>query len=117
MSHRLILRAAIGLTLLLVVASLAFSLATSRHELRLASASATGSAAPAVYDEKVAAASFENRCAQCHAMEDFEDWLAANAGPEQSARLLDFLKEHQKSPDSETGAIARFVVESSALKP
>jgi cytochrome c553 len=117
MPRRLILRAAIGLTLLLVVASMAFALATSLRERRLASAAATVSASPSAKNQKFAAASFETRCAKCHEMEEMQDWLAANAGAGQSAQLLAFLKAHKKAPDPENEAITRLLSESKAPAP
>ena len=120
MSHRIILRVAIGLTLLLVLAALAFSVATSQRERRLAARTAspvTASAMPASYDAKLAAASFESRCTKCHEMEEMHEWLAANAGGDRPARLLAFLKTHKKAPDAESEAIARYLSESPSIKP
>ena len=120
MSHRIILRAAIGLVLLLVLAAMAFAIATSQRERRLAARTTslvTGSALPAAYDAKRAAASFETRCTKCHEMAEMHEWLAANAGADRQGRLLAFLKTHKKAPEAESEAIARFLSESPPLKP
>ncbi len=120
MSHRLILRAAIGLILLLVLAALGFTIATSQRERRLAGRTTSlvaGSAVPAAYDAKLAAASFEARCTKCHEMAEMHEWLAANAGADRQGRLLAFLKTHRKAPDAESEAIARFLSESPSVKP
>jgi len=50
-------------------------------------------------------------------MEEMQDWLAANAGASQSARLLAFLKAHKKAPDPENEAITRLLPESKAPAP
>ena len=120
MSHRLIRRAAILLTLLLLLTAMVFSINTTQRELRLsarATSPGTGSATPAPYDAKLAAAAFERRCTKCHEMAEMDEWLAANAGADRPARLLAFLQTHKKAPEAETQAIARFLAESPAAKP
>ena len=116
--HRLILRAAIGLILLLVLAALAFGINTTQRERRLAarSTAAAGPAAAGAYDAKQAAASFESRCTKCHEMSEMQDWLAANPGDDRPAKLLAFLKKHKKAPDAETETIARYLAESAPAK-
>ena len=117
MPHRLILRAALALTLLLLLASMAFALATSLRERRLASAAATVSKAPTADDEKSAAAKFSTRCLKCHDIEEMRDWLATHPGADRSTQLLTFLKTHKKAPDPDNEAIARFLVESNPPRP
>ena len=99
---------------------MAFAINTTQRERRLAARTtslATGSALPAAYDAKLAAASFETRCTKCHEMAEMHEWLAANAGADRQGRLLAFLKTHQKAPDAESEAIARFLSESPSVKP
>jgi cytochrome c5 len=113
MSHNLIRRAAILLALLLVLAAMAFAINTTQRERRLAARATpiVAGAAPAAYDAKAAAASFESRCLKCHEVEEMHDWLTANPGADRQAKLIAFLKKHKKAPEPESETIARYVSE------
>ena len=113
MSHRLILRVAIGFTVLLVLVALAFAWSASVHDAsltaRLNAAIAPVSGAPPPADESatppLGVESFEKRCARCHETDDVSAWISKQSG-NRCAALAGFLQKHRKAPEPENRAIA-----------
>lgn len=116
MSHRIILRVAISLTVFFLVVALAFAWSAKVHDASLATTpnaaiSAPGGT-PASGSEGAAAPSavgietFEKRCARCHDTEDVIGWVSKQPGDRCSA-LYEFLQKHGKAPETDNYGIAQ----------
>ncbi len=115
MSHRIILRVAISLTVFLLLVALAFAWSARVHDASLtttpnAAISATdgmpasgseGASAPSA----VGIESFGKRCARCHDTEDVTGWVSKQPGDQCNA-LYEFLQKHSKAPEPENHGIA-----------
>jgi cytochrome c5 len=115
LSHRIILRIAITLTVFFLFVALAFAWSAKVHDASLtttpnAAISATdgapasgsvGAAAP----RAAGIENFERRCARCHDTEDVTGWVSKQPGDHCNA-LYEFLQKHGKAPEPENYGIA-----------
>jgi mono/diheme cytochrome c family protein len=115
MQHRIIFRAAIGLTTVLVVIALAFGWGTLFREQRLA-ASEAAAGEPAPYDPAAAAAAYEERCTTCHGAAKDNDWMDDTPTERLEAAFAEFLAGHAKAPAVENRIIAKYLAERTAQK-
>jgi hypothetical protein len=115
MQHRIIFRAAIGLTTVLVVIALAFGWGTLFREQRLAaSEAAAGEAAP--YDPAAAAAAYEERCTMCHGAAEDNEWMDDTPNERLEEAFAEFLGGHAKAPPAENRMIAKHLAEVAVQK-
>jgi len=109
MSHRLILRVAIGLTVFLGLVALAFAWSAGVHDARLNAAIASAGGAPSGNDESATPPSggeiFERRCRRCHSTEAVAAWTSRQSGNQCDA-LYEFLQKHRMAPQAENRVIA-----------
>ncbi|HVN46738.1 MAG TPA: hypothetical protein VMT66_16025 [Steroidobacteraceae bacterium] len=113
MSHRLILRLAIGLTVFLALVALAFAWSAGLRDgsltARLETATAPVGGAPPRNEEPATPPAgieaFEKRCARCHAADDVTAWTAKQSGNRCEA-LYELLQKHRKAPEPENRGIA-----------
>ena len=113
MSHRFILRAAIGLGVLLVLVALGFAWSAGERDASLTpplnTALAPVSRAPARNGESAAPPlgieSFDRRCSRCHTSEAVAAWTAKQSGNRCEA-LFEFLQRHRMAPELENRVIA-----------
>jgi len=111
--HRIIVRAAWGLSISLVLCATAFAWATNRRERQyealLAEAAPAAPSTPAQPPSPEAArAVFEKRCATCHDPEQVNEW-AETLGADRGAAALAFLQAHKKGSDAENRLLAAYV--------
>jgi hypothetical protein len=109
MHHKIILRLAVGLVALLIVASLGFAWGVTGRERRLAE---HGGQTNVIYTESAGAAAYEQRCGACHAPEQPASWVARQPAATREIDLFNFLQQHGKAPESENRLIARFFAQS-----
>jgi mono/diheme cytochrome c family protein len=111
MHHRIIRRAAIGLTTVLVFIALAFGWGTLFREQRLAARDAPAGE-PAPYDPAAAAAAYEERCTMCHGpARDNDGWMAGTPSERLEAAFAEFLAGHAKAPAAENRILAKYLAE------
>ena len=115
MHHRIIIRAAMGLSALLLLMALAFGWGTLFRERRLAAREASpGQAAP--YDAVAAAAHYEERCTMCHGPAHDTEWMPAATRDERDPAIAAFLAQHAKAPAAENRLIATYLAGLGAQK-
>lgn len=113
MSHRLVLRLAIAVTVFLGLVALAFAWSARLHDAslpaRLDTASAGVTGAPPRPDGSATPPSgvetFEKRCGRCHDAGDVTAWTSKQSG-NRCAALYELLQKHRKAPEPENQVIA-----------
>ena len=109
MSHRLILRVAIGLTVFLGLVALAFAWSAGVRDARLNAAIASAGGAPSGNGESATLSSgseiFEKRCRRCHSTDAVATWTSRQS-ENQCDALYEFLQKHRMAPQTENRVIA-----------
>jgi cytochrome c553 len=109
MSHRLILRVAVGLAVFLGLAVLAFAWSAGVHDERLDASMASAGGAPQGNDESAkqpsGAQAFDNRCARCHSTDEVASWTSKQSGNQCDA-LFKWLQKHDRAPEPDNRVIA-----------
>ena len=108
MHHSIIIRAAVGLSALLLLIALAFGWGTLFREQRLAAREASA-AQPAPYDAAAASAHYQERCTMCHGPAQETEWMPATTRDARESALAEFLAQHAKAPAAENRVIATYL--------
>jgi hypothetical protein len=114
MQHHIIIRAAVGLTAVLLVVALAFAWATTFREARLAAQEAAAGPAEPAYDAQAAAGRYEERCSMCHERSELDAWVMALPADGVEQGVFEFLAGHGKAPQRENRLIARYLAATAA---